>query len=104
MNKNRKQLKKDLRIFDKEAFFNLKEIGGDRTLDVKIVNDHGDGIFILPQGYGEHCAADGEGAPICLEIVEGKLRLVVWSDINREDHTDIINLEKAREDKRNFDF
>ena len=100
MDSKKKQLKKDLAIFDKEARFQLKEIDGKRVLPVQIVNDHGDGLFILPEGYGEYCAAPGEGACLAIEIWEGKLRLVIWGDINKEEPTHIINLEGAREDKR----
>lgn len=56
-------------------------------------------IWIQPEGYGEKCAADGEGWPIGIEIWEGRLRLIVFDDINRED-PQIIDLEKAKESCR----
>jgi len=43
---------------------------------------------------------DGQGSPILVEVADGKLRVVCWSDINEEDPTHIISMEKAREDLR----
>ena len=57
-------------------------------------------IWIQPEGYGEKCSADGEGFPIGIEIWEGRLRLIIFDDINRED-PQIIDLEKAKETSRN---
>jgi hypothetical protein len=99
MNK-RDKLKEDLNIVNTSARFNLKEVDGEKELTIKIVNDLGDGIFILPEGYGEYCAAPGEGAPIAIEIWQGKLRVLIWGDINTEEPTDIIHLEGAHESKR----
>ena len=56
-------------------------------------------IWIQPQGYGEKCSADGEGYPIGIEIWQGRLRLIVFTDINEED-PQIIDLEKAKESCR----
>ena len=56
-------------------------------------------LWIRPQGYGEKCTLDGEGSPIGLEIWQGRLRLIVFSDINSED-PQIIDLENARETNR----
>jgi len=56
-------------------------------------------IWIQPQGYGEKCAMDDEGWPVGIEIWQGRLRLIVFDDINRED-PQIIDLEKARETAR----
>lgn len=57
-------------------------------------------LMIGVKGYGEHCSADGQGHPVLLERFQGKLRLVIWADINQEDPTHIIELEGAREDRR----
>jgi NifB/MoaA-like Fe-S oxidoreductase len=54
-------------------------------------------LFIRPEGYGDFCSPEGEGIPVILERYEGQLRLVVWSDINEEDSTHIIELEDAKE-------
>lgn len=58
-------------------------------------------IVIKPEGYGDFHSEDGNGTPILLEFWEGQLRLVVWADINSQDPTHVIDLEGAREDKRN---
>ena len=59
-------------------------------------------LWIRPEGYGEKCAADGEGSPIGIEIWEGRLRLVVFDNINSE-NPQIIDLENARESVRKKD-
>ncbi len=33
---------------------------------------------------------------VCIEIYDGQLRVIVWSDIDQEDPTHSINLEGAR--------
>lgn len=60
-------------------------------------------LLIRFKGYGDCCSAEGHGVPIILERYEGKLRLIVWADINKEDPTHIIDLEEAREDNRKED-
>ena len=65
---------------------------------VNILSEGGQ-IWIQPQGYGEKCAADDEGFPIGIEIWQGRLRLIVFDDINREE-PQIIDIEKARETAR----
>lgn len=67
-------------------------------IKVKILSEGGQ-IWIQPEGYGEKCAADGEGWPIGIEIWQGKLRLILFDDINSED-PQIIDLENARETAR----
>lgn len=67
-------------------------------LKVNILSEGGH-IWIQPKGYGEKCAADGEGYPIGIEIWEGRLRLIVFDDINKED-PQIIDLENSRETSR----
>ena len=56
-------------------------------------------LWIRPEGYGEKCTEDGQGSPVGLEIWQGRLRLVVFDDINSED-PQIIDLEDAREFRR----
>ena len=67
-------------------------------IKVNILSEGGQ-IWIQPQGYGEKCAMDDEGWPIGIEIWQGRLRLIVFDDINREE-PHIIDLEKARETAR----
>jgi len=70
-------------------------------IKVNILSEGGQ-IWIHLQGYGEKCAMDGHGWPIGIEIWQGRLRLIVFDDINRED-PQIIDLEKARESCRSRD-
>ena len=64
-------------------------------IKVNILSEGGQ-IWIQPEGYGEKCASDNEGWPVGIEVWQGRLRLIVFDDINRED-PQIIDLEKARQ-------
>ena len=72
---------------------------GDRTIRVEVAEEPC-GVVIYPAGYGCYPCADGTAGPILLELYEGRLRLIVWDDINMEDPSHIIDLEGAREDQR----
>jgi len=67
-------------------------------IKVNILSEDGQ-IWIQPKGYGEKCTIDGAGYPIGIEIWQGRLRLIVFEDINREE-PQIIDLEKAKESRR----
>ncbi|MEN6383640.1 MAG: hypothetical protein ABFD79_00410 [Phycisphaerales bacterium] len=67
-------------------------------LKVKILSEAGQ-IWIQPQGFGKKCVSDDEGFPVGIEIWQGKLRLIVFDDINEEDPK-IIVLENAKETAR----
>lgn len=54
-------------------------------------------LYIGLSGYGDLCSTPGSGLPIALDMCDGNLQLFVWSDINQEDPTHIIDLEGARE-------
>ena len=69
-----------------------------KKLSVNIMAESGK-LWIQPVGYSDKTSADGHGWPIGLEIWEGRLRLIVFGNINVED-PQIIDLEKAREDSR----
>ena len=56
-------------------------------------------FWMRPEGYGEKCTMDGEGSPVGMEIWQGRLRLIAFTDINSEG-PQIIDLENAREDIR----
>jgi hypothetical protein len=71
------------------------------AIRVNIVSEGGQ-LWLQPEGYGEKCAAEGEGFPIGIEIWQGRLRLIIFDDITRED-PQIIDLEKAKEDCRRYD-
>ena len=66
-----------------------------REIKVKLLPEGGQ-LWIQPEGYGDKCSADGHGRPVGLEIWEGRLRLIVYNDINEEEPR-IIDLENARE-------
>jgi hypothetical protein len=61
------------------------------------------GVEVLFEGYGTCCMKPGYGSPIFIEYYEDKLTLRVWSDINSEDPTHVIDLEAARESARRED-
>ena len=69
------------------------------TQDIRI-EAHDNCILIRPEGYGEKTMDNGQGSPIMIERYNGKLRVILWGDINMEDPTDTIEMEGAREDKR----
>lgn len=50
------------------------------------------GIFVEFEGYGDCPGCD---YPVMIEVWNGELRVVIWSDINKEDPTHIISLEGA---------
>jgi len=55
------------------------------------------GLSIRPENTGCY---DGSFAPILVEFVDGKPRLCVWADINKQDPTHIIDLSGAMESAR----
>jgi len=67
-------------------------------IKVNILSEGGQ-IWIGAEGYGEKCTIDSEGFPVGIEIWQGRLRLIVFDDINRED-PQIIDLENAKESCR----
>lgn len=68
------------------------------SIPLKLLNQDGQ-LRIQPEGFGEKCAADGAGSPVGMEVWRGRLRLVVFDDINTEEPK-IIDLENARESAR----
>lgn len=69
------------------------------VLPVKVVADQSS-FSICPQEYGDFASAEEHGCPVVLELHQGRLRLIVFSAINREDPTHVIDLEGARECRR----
>ena len=69
-----------------------------RQIKVKLLTEGGQ-LWIQPEGYGDKCSAEGHGCPVGLEIWQGRLRLIVYDDINEED-PQIIDLKNARETAR----
>ena len=70
----------------------------ERMITVKFLSEAGK-LWLHPEGYGDKTSQDGCGYPIGLEIWEGRLRLIVFDDINRED-PQILDLQKASESCR----
>lgn len=58
------------------------------------------GVSIHVKGYGCCGMDDGHGAPIFIEVYEGKLRALVFADINSESPTHVIDLSGAKETAR----
>ena len=83
---------------DIEVFLNDQDIDGEKKkLRIKISDNF---VLLQPDGYGDHCSKEGEGFPIAFEWCEGSPRLIVWGNINDEDHTHIVYMEDAKETKR----
>jgi hypothetical protein len=84
----------------------LKEVmdgqpGRPRTVVAKAVGEqNGRNLLIGFKGYGDLPSTKDDGYPVLLEVCNGRLRLVVWADINQEDPTHEIDLEGARESAR----
>ena len=81
--------------------FTIKEQCPDSApIEIKVnILSEGGQIWIQPEGFGEKCAMDDEGWPVGIEIWQGRLRLIIFDDINRED-PQIIDMENARETAR----
>jgi hypothetical protein len=60
----------------------------------------GRALLVRPHGTGTLGMDVDEGWPVMLEWWEGRPRLIVWADINREDPTHTIELEGALETAR----
>ena len=70
------------------------------NLKVKILSENGK-LWIQPKGYGDKTSADGHGYPVSLEIWQGRLRLVIFDNIESE-IPQIIDLETAKESNRSL--
>jgi len=66
---------------------------GDKGQDLDCSVEVGiDGATIEIDGYGTFC----DKKPILLTLIDGRLNLVVWADINDDSPTHEIDLESAR--------
>lgn len=83
----------------KETFtITLKEQCADapsKNVEVTLLSEGGQ-LWVQPDGYGDKGSAEGHGYPVGMEVWEGRLRLIVYDNINVED-PQIIDLENARE-------
>ena len=57
-------------------------------------------VAIKPFGYGDKSHENGHGYPVLIELFEGKLRVIVWDDINEEEPSHVIDLARAAEASR----
>lgn len=64
------------------------------------VRPSGSGIEIDIEGCGLKTMESGKGQVIYIEVFRGSPRLLVWSDINSEDPTHVIDLADALENRR----
>ena len=69
-----------------------------KKLPVNIMAEQGK-LWVQPVGFSDKTSADGHGWPIALEIWQGRLRLIIFDDINTEEPK-IIDLENAKETSR----
>jgi len=72
-------------------------LSGPLTLKIE---DGDSSVELLIEGMGTSGMQEGFGAPIYLELYEGKWILHVWADINKEDATHRIDLSGALESRR----
>jgi len=66
--------------------------GGDGMTD--------EGIYVRPDSTGDHVTDAGHGWPVLVETYNGKPQVIIWSDINQEEPTHIIDLSQALESNR----
>lgn len=78
---------------------------GERQVELAVIPNH-QSLIIEAAGHGV-CNMDdsselgkGHRPVVALEIWDGELRVIVWSDINEEDPTHIIPLTDAQTNKR----
>lgn len=89
------------RSMGQREYFRLADLAGeDLEVNGYIEIHHEHSILLAFDGYGDHASQEGYGHPVCIEVYQGKLRILVWDDINQEDPTHIISLEGARESAR----
>jgi hypothetical protein len=69
-----------------------------KCVPVKVSIQNGQ-VWMQIEGYGEKCTEDGQGSPVGMEIWQGRLRLIVFGNINSEE-PQIVNLERAIESLR----
>ena len=83
------------------------------TLDLKLADADSESLGLLPirieasdfaisifaEGHGDFGSEDGHGCPLFIEFYQGRLRVIAFPDINKED-PQIIDLNGSREDHR----
>lgn len=85
----------------KGELFDSSAAGRRKKRSVKTHIRHSDAFLeVSVEGYGEQGATEGHGSPVVLEFYEGKLRCLVFDNINSEEPSHVIDLEGAHESKR----
>ncbi len=69
-----------------------------KSAKVEVLNNSST-LWIRVEGYGDKVSQDGSGAIIGVELWEGQLRVLAYSDINDED-CQTLNMEKSNENNR----
>lgn len=83
--------------------FSLKDSAYENTIDGAL-KFGSDGVGVSCKGYSDYISNDDEQSTIALlEYYSGNVRLIAWSDINQEDHTDVIDFENAKINYRQDD-
>ena len=77
-----------------------KIVSGQNPVDTDVRHD---GFYLMVKGYGDGHSPDGHGAQLKVENEGGRIRIIVWSDINNCDPTHIIWLDEALESRRKED-
>ena len=83
--------------------FTLKDESSDKKINLRVEFDKNGNhfvAFIFAEGYGDSQSQNGHGSPIGIEFSKGELKLLVWSDINKEENTHEIDLSGALESNR----
>jgi predicted RNA-binding protein with TRAM domain len=62
----------------------------------KIVLAEGEAVLVRPEGTSDYGSGDEDGFPVLVENADMGARVLVWADINQEDPTHIITLDRAR--------
>jgi len=86
---------------------NMRVVGqcrlGDKDVRVEVPVRLGEEfpfMVIRVEGYGDNESMDGCGSPLVLEVAGGRLRAVIWRDINSVGDPMVVDLEGAREKMR----
>ena len=92
--------KQHLQVLEpKTSHFSLLKSDGQGMVKAHVTSYATLGVHV--EGYGDKCSKDSDGMPVVLAFSPSAgLCAYIWSDINREDPTHVINLEGARLDAR----
>jgi hypothetical protein len=78
----------------------LRDETSGKTVGCSIVFENGK-VWVQLDGYGECSSQAGRGYPVGIEYYEDQMWVTVWGDINRDDPTERLCIDGARESNRN---